>query len=190
MFARTQRLVLRPGWTEDAEALATALGDHAVRRNLLRVPEPYGVQDARDFLRQPQDPLLPNFLAFARTGGAPRLVGGCGLTRDEQGRPELGYWIARPFWGLGFATEAVQAVMAIARSAGIGTVRASAIVDNRASAKVLHKAGFRDTGRIQPRYSAGRGEDVPCALFEDDAHIPMRDDPALELYLDRAPIAA
>lgn len=190
MFARTQRLVLRPGWTEDAEALAAAMGDDAVRRNLLRVPHPYGVNEARDFLRQPHDPLLPNFLAFARTGGAPRLVGGCGLARDEQGRPELGYWIARPFWGLGFATEAANAVMAIARSTGIGTVRASTFVDNRASANVLRKVGFRDTGRVQPRHCLARGEDVPCALFEDDARRPLREDPAMELYLDPAPIAA
>ena len=35
MFARTNRLLLRPGWMEDAPALARAIGDEAVVRNLL-----------------------------------------------------------------------------------------------------------------------------------------------------------
>ncbi len=47
----------------------------------------------------------PHFLVFNRTQGKPLLVGGCGIGRREDGSLELGYWIARPYWGLGFATE-------------------------------------------------------------------------------------
>ncbi len=43
MFARTERLLLRPGWLEDAPALARAIGEEAVVRNLARAPWPYGM---------------------------------------------------------------------------------------------------------------------------------------------------
>ena len=78
MFARTERLLLRPGWIEDAPALARAIGEEAVVRNLATAPWPYKESDARDFLSQPIDPAQPRFLIFARTGGAP--AGGAGRT--------------------------------------------------------------------------------------------------------------
>ncbi len=98
MFARTERLLLRPGWLEDAPALARAIGEEAVVRNLARAPWPYGMDEAQDFLGRPVDPAQPSFLIFARTGGAPRLVGGCGIAPSPEGPLEMGYWIARPYW--------------------------------------------------------------------------------------------
>lgn len=179
MFARTERLMLRPGWMEDAEALATALGDPAVARNLASVPFPYAAEDARAFLSRPTDPLRPNFLIFSRTRGAPRLVGGCGLGLDDKGDTELGYWIARPYWGLGFATEAGRAVMNIARATGLRDVRASHMLDNPASGKVLRKLGFRPTGEVRERWSKGRGDYAPTALFRHDGEAVSNDSDVL-----------
>ena len=50
MFARTERLLLRPGWAEDAPALARAIGDEMIVRNLAVVPWPYSLRDAEAFL--------------------------------------------------------------------------------------------------------------------------------------------
>lgn len=186
MFARTPRLLLRHGWMEDAPALAAAIGDSAVLRNLARAPDPYGVEDARDFLAQPHDPLLPNLLIFTRTRGAPRLVGGCGIHRDADGTPELGYWIARPYWGLGFATEAARAVLGMARASGVAGIRACHMIDNPASGNVLRKLGFRPTSRIEPRWSEGRRADVDCLMFEEGEAARANDDPAMLLYADAA----
>ena len=69
MFARTERLLLRPGWAEDAPALAAAIADEMIVRNLATAPWPYGLRDAEAFLAQPRDPVLPSFLIFARTEG-------------------------------------------------------------------------------------------------------------------------
>lgn len=190
MFARTARLLLRPGWAEDAPALAAAIADPAIVQNLIRAPWPYTEDDARAYLASAQHDAMPDFLIVKRTRGAPQLIGGCGLRPREDGAPELGYWIARRYWGLGFATEAASAVMQIARTTGLGRVYASHFLDNPASAAVLSKLGFRPTGRIETRYSAARGEAADCALFEDAGMRPVRPDPSLELYRDRAPIAA
>lgn len=190
MFARTERLVLRPGWQEDAAALTRAIGDEAVVRNLARAPWPYGKGDAEAYLALPRDPRLPDLLAFTRTQGAPKLVGGCAIDRRADGRLELGYWIARPYWGLGFATEAARAVMTIARATGLSGITAAHFLDNRASANVLRKVGFRPTGVIEQRHSAGRRRTVPCLLFEEGADIDMPRDLAAELYTESQPLAA
>ncbi|WP_338426624.1 GNAT family N-acetyltransferase [Sphingopyxis kveilinensis] len=180
MFARTERLLLRPGWIEDAPALARAIGEEAVVRNLATAPWPYDESDARDFLSQPIDPAQPRFLIFARTGGAPRLVGGCGISDDPDGRPEMGYWIARPYWGLGFATEAGRQLIHIARAMNLPRLSAGHFVDNPASGTVLRKLGFRPTGQVARRHSRARGGEAAVALFEegevdaDRALTPMR----------------
>ena len=190
MFARTPRLLLRPGWMEDAPALAAAIGDPAVLRNLTRAPFPYGEDDARAFLALPHDPRLPRLLAFTRTHGAPRLVGGCGIHRAADDSPELGYWIARPYWGLGFATEAANAALSMARSAGVRNIRAAHFNDNRASANVLRKIGFRYTGRIEQRHSPARGGAADCLIFEEGGVDQMPQDSAMDLYHDAIPALA
>ncbi len=108
MFARTKRLLLRPGFPEDAPAIAEAIADERIVRNLANAPWPYTRRDAEAFLASPRDPLLPSLLIFERTGGSPRLVGACGLGRRPSGAVELGYWIAGAHWGRGIATEFVR----------------------------------------------------------------------------------
>src|SRR3546814_4057861 len=82
------------------------------------------------------DPNQPRFLIFARTGGAPRLVGGCGISPSPEGPLEMGYWIARPYWGLGFATEAGRQLLHIARAMNLPKLSAGHFVDNPASGAV------------------------------------------------------
>ena len=167
MFTITKRLLLRPGWIEDAPALAEAIADKAIVTKLERVPWPYHLHDAEAFLAEARDPRYPDLLIFARTLGAPRLVGGIGLHRDAEGEAELGYWIARPYWGLGFATEAGDAVVRMAReSLKHPKLVAGHFIDNPASGRVLHKLGFRPTGRTIARHSSARNNTELCVTFE------------------------
>ena len=190
MFARTPRLLLRPGWSDDAAALAAALNEESVARNLARVPFPYSIDDAQTFLMRSGDSRHPRVLAFSRTHRTPRLIGGCGLSQTEDGLPQLGYWIARPYWGLGFATEAARALLNAARAMGHNHITARHAVDNPASGRVLRKLGFRPTGDFVRVHSAARGEDVLTALFEDTGEDEMRSDVVFELYDDAGVLAA
>jgi RimJ/RimL family protein N-acetyltransferase len=165
MFARTNRLLLRPGFPEDAPALAAAIADEHILRNLATAPSPYGLRDAEAFLAQPRDPLLPSFVIVERTEGAPRLVGACGLGRRPSGAVELGYWIARAQWGRGIATEAATALVDIARALRLATLEGSHFVDNPASGRVLEKLGFEPTGIVAPRLSCARGSESPSRLL-------------------------
>ena len=165
MFARTERLLLRPGWAEDAPALAAAIADEMIVCNLATAPWPYRLRDAEAFLAQPRDPVLPSFLIFERTEGAPRLVGSCGLGRRPSGAVELGYWISRPFWERGYATEAGLALIDIAKALRISRLEGSHFLDNPASARVLEKLGFSPVGITAPRISCARGTEVEARLM-------------------------
>jgi RimJ/RimL family protein N-acetyltransferase len=167
MFARTERLLLRPGWREDARALFAAFAHAPIVRNLASAPWPYLPEHAEAWLAAERDPADLSALVFLRRDGPPVLVGGIGVHEGPDGGPELGYWIARPFHGRGFATEAGRAMIDAARDGKrLTRLRAGHFLDNPASGRVLEKLGFRATGRIVPRWSAGRGEEVPSRLFE------------------------
>jgi RimJ/RimL family protein N-acetyltransferase len=167
MFARTERLLLRPGWAEDAPALYRAIADEAIVRNLASAPWPYRPDHAEAFLSTRRQAAEPSMLIFRRTDEAPDLIGTIGLAARPSGETEFGYWIARGHWGQGYATEAGEALVAIARH-GLRLRRVSAghFLDNPASGRVLEKLGFRPTGPVVPRYSVGRGAEAPCRLFE------------------------
>jgi len=168
MFVRTQRLTLRPGWPEDAPALAQAIGHENVVRNLARAPWPYPMEAAETFLSSFEDPVDPKFLVFEHRDGATRLIGGVGLSTWKEEPNEFGYWYTPDAWGRGFATEAGRAVLQAARARGIRRVTAGHFIDNPASGRVLRKLGFRPTGQLVTMYSRGRGCDVTSTRYEID----------------------
>lgn len=172
MFARTQRLMLRPGWIEDAPELAVAIGHHEVVRNLSRAPWPYTIGDAQAFLALDAGPRDLRFLISAIEHGTSRIVGGIGIGPLNSEAHELGYWLTPGAWGRGYATEAGEAVLRIARTLGIPRVTARHAIDNPASGRVLRKLGFRPTGRVGTYHSLGRGGDVQCVEVEQSLHEP------------------
>ncbi len=176
MFARTERLLLRPGWVDDAPALHAAISHEAVASKLARLPWPYSLADAQDYLSRPLNLTAPRFLMFARTAGKPRLVGGIGLEASSCGA-ELGYWLAPDYWGLGFATEAGRAVVELAReSLRLPRLVASHFIDNPASGHVLRKLGFQRTGKVVERHCPSRGRPIPSPHYvldlEQDSDCP------------------
>lgn len=169
MFHRSQRLLLRPIWPEDWQALFSGIADEGVVRNLASAPWPYREDDARAFAALASDPLSPRFLI---TRAADAAVVGCigigpvgGEAAVEGDAPELGYWIARPHWGQGYATEAGTAVLAIAAALGHAELVASHFLDNPASGRVLRKLGFEPTGKVEPRWSCGRSAEGQAVQY-------------------------
>ena len=167
MFHVTERLLLRPAWPEDWKALHGGIADAGVVRNLARAPWPYLPEHAREFVMRPQDPRLPHFLLTRPGPNGSELIGCAGLGENE-GRAELGYWIARPYWGQGYATEGARGVIEVARLLGHRELEGGHFLDNSASGKVLRKLGFRPTGKVAQRHSCARGERTDCVLYRLD----------------------
>lgn len=165
MFARTQRLTLRPGWAEDAPELARAIGHASVVRNLVRAPWPYSVTDAHAFIAAGFDRSDLCFLIVARDRTGCPIVGGIGIGAIGDRKHELGYWLTPDAQGCGYATEAGRAVLSIARTIGIDRVTAGHFVDNPASGAVLARLGFVDTGAVEQMHSLARGQAVPARCY-------------------------
>jgi RimJ/RimL family protein N-acetyltransferase len=159
----TDRLLLRPPVAEDAGFLVESFADYEIARQLSSVPYPYTEADALAFLdivtraRAMGEAWV--FTIVSKATGSP--VGCCGLHLKDGGY-ELGYWVAKPYWGRGFATEAGRRALEFA----FGVVRANAVVagwfhDNAVSGRVLAKLGFA-ASHVEPVYCRARGEAALC----------------------------
>ena len=165
MFARTKRLTLRPGWAEDAPALAAAIGQESVAHRLSRVPLPYTLADAAEWLARPRAVTDLFFLVFLHDAGETRLIGGVGL-HPEDGELGIGYWYIPAAWGHGYATEAGLAVIDIARhTLGVTRLASRYHLENPASGRVLRKLGFEPTGEGVHHPCLARGEPVPSVEY-------------------------
>jgi RimJ/RimL family protein N-acetyltransferase len=137
----TERLVLRAPRRGDAKAMALLVNDRRIAANTARIPHPYGLDDAEQFIAAVNKG--DGEICFALTlDGA--LIGACGL--DPRG-PELGYWLGVAYWGRGFATEAARAVIDYAfGELDYEVLLSGARVTNPASRRVLEKCGFQWSG--------------------------------------------
>lgn len=139
---RTERLLLRPFRPEDAQAFVALAGDPAVARMTSDIPYPLREDDAAPWLRREAGEVR---FALEFRG---QLVGGAGYFRRPSGAGELGFWIGRPWWGLGLATEATRAIVHYGFTEDeLQAFSSSHFTDNPSSERVLRKLGFQPIGR-------------------------------------------
>ena len=172
---KTERLLLRPLQGDDAAALHRLVNDWAVVRNLSRLPFPYPRALADEWIASTGRQIEGGtgyHLAITGQEAGSELVGCIGLRLDMTPRVgNLGYWVGRRFWGHGVASEAVGR-LARWGLANLDLERLEAHVaeDNPASAAVLRRAGFRETGRGEEVFLARGGKHavVTFAATRDD----------------------
>lgn len=140
----TERLTLRAPRLEDAKAVAQLANDRRIAENTARIPHPYTLADAEKFIASVTE--ADDEIAFLITREK-IVLGGVGIVMPERESPEIGYWLGVKFWGHGYATEAVRAVIDHAfADLDFEAVAAGARVTNPASRRVLEKCGFQWTG--------------------------------------------
>ncbi|MFB2552909.1 GNAT family N-acetyltransferase [Ensifer soli] len=143
------RLVLRAPHDDDIDALAHLANNANVATMVSRMPHPYTVADAADFVRRTKDGAIGKCvyaITIAETGA---FVGCCGVEpHGADGRTvEIGYWLGEPHWNRGYATEAAQALIDMAfRTREIDGIDARCRVMNVASRRVIQKCGFQLQG--------------------------------------------
>lgn len=153
----TRRLALRSPAAQDVSRLATLANDPDIARMTLRMPHPYSSEDAESFILAVagQDPSRAATFLIEHEDHGP--VGVIGLFEDKDPAPEVGYWIGRPFWGRGYATEALEAALVWASKRWRRrALVAGHFADNAASGRVLEKAGFLYTGEVRKGFSLAR----------------------------------
>ncbi len=146
----TSRLVLRKPELSDEEAVFSRYASDREALKYMGWPAHETAADTRKFLefsdeewtRWPGGP----YLILSRADGT--VLGGTGFAFEAPDRAGTGYVLARDAWGRGYATEALQAVVEVARGLGLRRLWALCHAGHRASARVLEKAGFALEARL------------------------------------------
>jgi ribosomal-protein-alanine N-acetyltransferase len=155
----TPRLILRVPREADVPDLVAGLNDLRVTTMLGMVTHPYRRADAQDYLARVRASAAAGEGVHAVIERNGRVIGGMSINAIP-GRCRFGYWLARPVWGHGYATEAGRALLAYGfDELGLRLIRSGVYVDNRASMRVQHKLGFRPIGR-RDSLSLARGVTV------------------------------
>lgn len=142
----TERLVLRSYRVEDVKHFAPLIGDWAVAQWLANVPHPYNVAYGREWVEAAEAYRVERralcLLIAEADDDIP--IGGIEVNLE---RGEIGYWIGVPYQGIGYASEAVAAVIRLCfAELGLPVLTAATLLDNRPSRRVLLKAGFEHRG--------------------------------------------
>jgi RimJ/RimL family protein N-acetyltransferase len=141
----TDRLVLRAPRLGDAKTIATLANDRRIAENTARIPFPYKQADAKSWIAAAN--LRPTEETYVVTLTDGTLIGACGFEMRDDAVPEIGYWLGASYWGKGYATEAVRALIDHAfGDLEHAALQAGARVTNPASRRVLEKCGFQWTG--------------------------------------------
>ncbi|MEP0905121.1 GNAT family N-acetyltransferase [Leptolyngbya subtilissima ST-M1] len=169
----TSRLVLRPFALADVAAVVALAGDRAVAEYTLSIPHPYSEADAEEWINQrPAAWTEKKAINYAITLPDGDLCGSVGLgLYPTYNMAELGYWIGKPYWGQGYATEAGAAVVDFGFSTlGLNRINAIRFGDNLASGRVLEKLGMAQEGyrrRQTPKWGVYRDVALYGLLRED-----------------------
>ena len=165
----SERLVLRAPHEEDIDALANLANNAKVATMVSRMPHPYTVNDAADFVRRTKQGGIGKCVYAITKADNGAFLGCCGIEPHEDGRTvELGYWLGEPYWNQGYVTEAAHALIdMVFRTRDVEQIDARCRVMNIPSRRVIQKCGFQfqATGMVQ---SLAVGGMVPVEWYRLD----------------------
>ena len=137
---KTKRLLIKKPQINDKQKLILELNNREVTKWLVNVPFPYSESDADKWIHS----LTVNNLQF-NIYLENILIGGIGLKKNKNSIHDLGYWLGKDFWGNGYATEACRVLIEYAsKELKIKKIIAGYMTENKSSAKVLEKLGFKE----------------------------------------------
>ena len=165
----SQRLVMRAPHEDDIDALAHLANNANIANMVARMPHPYTVADAADFVRRTRAGTIGKCVYAITKADNGAFLGCCGIEPHEDGRTvELGYWLGEPYWNQGYVTEAAHALIdMVFRTRDIEQIDARCRVMNIPSRRVIQKCGFQfqATGMVQ---SLSVGGMVPVEWYRLD----------------------
>ncbi len=158
MHIHTSRFTLRPFRKSDVEAVIRNINDPEIARNTLTIPYPYTIDDAREWWRNMANAARRKkrtWMTFAIEieGEA---AGAIGIARIQGHKAEIGYWLARKHWGKGIMTDVVREITRYGfGELGLRRLYASVFPHNKASMRVLEKAGYKFEGILRKNVKKG-----------------------------------
>ena len=156
---RTPRLFLRPPLFEDAARLSELSSDFDIVKMTSRMPFPNPPDSVRAWMASLSRG--EELASVALLDNAP--IGVCShMFGEAPGVSEIGYWVGKPYWSRGFATEMLRALIRSGfETHGLHAINIRHFTDNSASARVIAKCGFIATHTSTgPSLARGTGIDA------------------------------
>ena len=163
-MSRSERIAIRGGFylsgpqLTDKPALLEHLNTRDVYNTTLNIPYPYSEADADWWLQKriAHNEKQGKAVSFAIRDVDGKLIGVVSADNFELGdthKTEIGYWLARDYWGRGIMTDAVKAYVDYAfKELGLLKLMAHVFELNISSARVLEKNGFKLEGRLRKHF--------------------------------------
>ncbi len=149
----TARLRLRPFSMADVPQVATLANEWDIANNTAALPYPYTLEMAESWIRSHTGHSDPDHeITFAIANNTDNsVIGAIGIRPLwAHARGEFGYWIGKPFWNRGYATEAGKALITYAFDVlHLNKVHAVHFVRNPASGRVMQKIGMQHEGTLR-----------------------------------------
>jgi RimJ/RimL family protein N-acetyltransferase len=142
----------------DKGAFLEHLKEKEIYNRTLRIPYPYTEAHAKEWLARVEKSTEQHGqpVNWAIRIAADFLIGGIGFDGLDIGkshRAEIGYWLAKPYWGRGIITAVVKAACEFAfKEWGLVKITAHVFAFNLASARVLEKCGFEQEGYLRNHF--------------------------------------
>lgn len=156
MKLETERLILRTPREEEDKSLVASINNPNVIRYLSKVPFPYGIKDARNFIKKSRERTRKkkkdNFSFSIQLKSVKGISGGVGLHGyDEYHRiAEIGYWLAEEHWNRGLMSEAVEEILRYGfENLGLRKIILKAVDINQGSNAIARKFRFSLEGRLR-----------------------------------------
>ena len=163
-----ERVTLAPFRLEDSLQVQEYAGDEAVARTTMHIPHPYPNGVAEEWIAS-HDRLFiqKNDIVFAIRSSRGELYGAINLLLNlAKLEGELGYWVAVPFWGRGYCTEAVRLLIAYGfETLPLRSIHAHHFAHNPASGRVMAKAGMKRAGYLK-EHVMKHGELIDVVAYE------------------------
>ncbi len=147
---KSKRLMLRPLNKTDSKMVHEYVGDKDVAHGCVNIPHPYPEGMAEAWIVGHPTRFAQQQAAIFGITLKRKLIGSCGLEyKPLDNRFEIGYWIGKPHWGNGYATEAIETLLDYAMNTlGLNEIYAEALVENISSHNVLTKVGLEKIAQV------------------------------------------
>lgn len=149
---QTDRLTLRPFTLGDAADVQRLAGEKEIAATTMTIPHPYPDGAAEEWIAKDQprfdEGKVANFAVTLRESG--ELIGAIGLSiKREHSHAEMGYWIGKPYWNKGYASESTRALLQYGfNTLGLNRIFAHHMTKNPASGRVMQKIGMTFEGTL------------------------------------------
>ena len=157
----TDRLTLRPFTLDDVAQLRPLVGEKEIAANTMTIPHPYPDGEAERWIGTHQPKFDEGKAAvFAVTlRDSDVLVGAIGLSiKREHSHAEMGYWIGKPYWNKGYATESTQALLRYGfETLDLNRIFGHHMTKNPPSGRVMQKIGMTYEGTLPQHIRKGDG---------------------------------